>query len=371
MINTLETGGSERQFVTIAGSLDPRKFSVSVGCLRKFGPLANEVDGLYEFPVGGKLFGIRSWRSRLALRRFLLEKRIQVAHSFDFYSNLMLIPAARLASVPVVGSHRQLGDLMGPAQFKAQSFAFRFSDRVVCNSQAAAKSLRTIGREKITVIPNGLPEALFAQTNPLLPREQNMVRIGMIARMNHPAKGHEIFLRAARKLTESSSELQFVLVGDGHLRPRLEELSHELGIASQVLFLGDRHDIPSVLTSLDISVLPSTSESLSNVIMESMAAGLPVVATDVGGNPELVRHGQTGFLFSAGDEIKFAESLQILISQPELRKQLGANARLQAHAEYSISHVRDQYQELYRSLLAAKGRASSVSLEWQTTRVGR
>jgi glycosyltransferase involved in cell wall biosynthesis len=357
MTNTLETGGSERQFVTMGNALDRQKFSVSLGCLRKFGALKNEVDRLHEFSAGGSLFGLQSWRARLALSRFLRRKRIAVAQSFDFYSNLMLIPAARFAGVPVVvGSHRQLGDLLTQGQFKAQSAAFRFCDQVVCNSWAAARRLQETGmrEQKLTVIPNGLPDAWFAAVPAALVHETGVVRIGLISRMN-PGKGHEVFLRVAEKLTVRHPQLQFVLVGDGPLRPGLEERARQLGLSERVMFLGDRHDIPPVLASLDISVLPSSSESLSNVILESMAGGVPVVATEVGGNRELVEHEKTGFLFSPGNEAQFVAALETLITQPELRERFGSCGREKARAEYAISTVRDRYQDLYRDLLAVKG----------------
>jgi L-malate glycosyltransferase len=326
--------------------------------LKPFGPFLSEVEGIVRFPAGGSLVGLRSLRSRLALSRFLRMKKTAVAQSFDFYSNLMLIPAARFARIPVVlGSHRQLGDLLTPMQFQAQNAAFRMCDRVVCNSRAAAERLQGSGirSDKLNVIPNGLPDELFASAAPALPREPNVVRVGMISRMNHQVKQHDMFLRVAARLAQQIPQLRIVLVGDGPLRAGLEMLVGQLGGRDRVLFFGDRRDIPAILASVDITVLPSSSESLSNVIMESMAAGIPVVASDVGGNPELVENGKTGFLFPPGDEKQFAVALETLVAQPELRKQFGAAARERALAEYTIPRVRDRYQDLYRSLLAEKG----------------
>ena len=111
--------------------------------------------------------------------------------------------------------------------------------------------------------------------------------MGMIARMNDPVKYHPLSC-AQPPGWQRVPEAEFLLVGDGPLRPGLETMAAELGIAGKVTFTGERHDIPAILSSMDVSVLISSSESLSNVILESMAAGVPVVATDVGGNPELV-----------------------------------------------------------------------------------
>jgi glycosyltransferase involved in cell wall biosynthesis len=366
MTNTLETGGTERQFVTLANALDRDRFSLHLGCLKRRGPFLSEVSGLEEFCPGGSLFGLQSWRARLQLSRFLRRKRITVAHSFDFYSNLMLIPAARSARVPVVvGSHRQLGDLMTRNQFRAQNAMFRLCDRIVCNSRSAADRLRDAGvaERKLTVIPNGLPDALFAGVVPDAAQDPNLVRIGMISRMNDSVKRHDLFLRAAKRLAERFPQVRFVLVGDGPLRTGLEIMANQLGLADRVVFLGDRRDVPALLSTFDISVLPSASESLSNVILESMAAGVPVVAAQVGGNPELVHNGATGLLFPSGDEEQFSRAMETLVTQPGLRKQFGECARRRAQAEYAIPRVRDRYHELYRSLLAEKGWMTAPPIE--------
>jgi glycosyltransferase involved in cell wall biosynthesis len=374
MTNTLETGGSERQFVTLSNAIDRNKFSVSLGCLKRMGLFVSEVNDLNEFSPGGSLFGFRSWQARLALSRFLRKNNVAVAHSFDFYSNLMLIPAARFAGVPVVlGSHRQLGDLLTARQFRIQNAAFRLCDRVVCNSHAAAARLQNarLSQQKLTVIGNGLSTELFAGIVPVLPRDPEVITIGMISRMNHREKKHEMLIRVAAKLTPQFPRLRFVFAGDGPLRTSLEGMVGQLGLSSNFIFLGDRRDVPAVLASLDISVLPSSSESLSNVILESMAAGIPVVAADIGGNPELVQNGKNGFLFPEGNEDQFAAALQTLITRPELRKQFGTRARELAMSEYSISRIRDQYQDLYTSQLAIKNPRTHPALALQATSAGK
>jgi glycosyltransferase involved in cell wall biosynthesis len=364
MTDTLQTGGTERQFVALASSLDRERFQVTLGCVKSVGPFLSEIPGLVEFSPGGNLYGIPSWRSRLAIARLLRKQQVSVAQATDFYSNLMLIPAARFARVPVVlGSHRQLGDLLTPRQFQAQALVLRLCDRVLCNSHAAARRLQDAGirKQKITVIANGLPAEFFSNPEPALAAEPEVTRIGMISRMNHPRKNHAQFLRIAAELALRFPQLRFVLAGDGPLRPELENLAGRLGIGNHTLFLGDRRDVPAVLAALDISVLPSSSESFSNAILESMAAGLPVVAADVGGNPELVHHGKTGLLFRRGDETGFAAALETLISQPALRNRLGNYAREVACAEYSFSKTRDRYQDLYCNLLSQKGWIATAS----------
>ena len=356
MIDKLETGGSERQFALLARSLKAESLEVDLGCLRRTGAFLEGLGEVAEFGLGGSFFTLRAQRARIALARHLRASRIAVAHSFDFYSNLMLIPTARLAGVPVViGSQRQLGDLLTPAKFWVQAEMFRLCDRVICNSKAAAGRLLEWGlrERKVVVIPNALPDEAFAPTAPALPRLPGVVRVALIARMNTSSKGHAAFLRAAARLAAQFPNVEFLLVGDGPLRPDLERLS--LGLGHRVRFLGERHDIPAVLASTDISVLPSASESLSNAILESMAAGVPVIAADVGGNSEVVRDGETGLLFTLGNEDKFAEAMEHLLAQPELRTEYGRRARDVVRKDFSLERIRGLHMQLYAELLAEKG----------------
>lgn len=352
MTNTLEVGGSERQFVTLAESLDRGRFAVHAGCLRRIGGFADRLGEIPEFPPGGRLIGIKAQAAQLAIARMLRHSKIAVAHAFDFYTNLMLIPAARIVGVPVIGSHRQIGDLLTPAQFKAQYWAFRFCHRVVCNSRAAADSLRRAGlsESRLEIIPNALREEAFAECAPAIPRKTGVVRVGMIARMNSPVKNHPAFLRVAANVSEQCPEVEFALVGDGPLRPALETLAGELGVKNKVMFLGERHDIPAVLASLDVSVLISSSESLSNVILESMAAGVPVVATDVGGNPELVKDGQTGLLVPTNDEDSLIEAITRFVRDPVFRAECAARSRQFARAHFHVDEVRRRFEQLYVEL---------------------
>jgi len=145
-----------------------------------------------------------------------------------------------------------------------------------------------------------------------------------------------------------------VLVGDGPLLPGLQQLAGQLGLSDRVAFLGDRRDIPALLASLDISVLPSASESLSNVILESMAAGIAVLASAVGGNVELIEPGKSGLLFPNGDEQAFATELARLLTHADLRKALGDAARERAQSGYSMNAIKQQYQRLYRQVLSEK-----------------
>lgn len=360
MVNSLERGGTERQYVQLAGSLREAGCSVQLGCIQQKGPFLADLVGSgfgepARFGLGGSLYGLQSWKTRWNLRRHLRTHDIAVAHSFDFYVNLTLVPAAKLAGVPVIGSQRQLGDLLTAAQSRAQLEMFRWCDRVVCNSKAAADRLVQAGlrASKLVVIGNGLPDAAFANTAPALPRDPDILRVGMIARMNIRAKNHDCFLQAAARLTTEFPEVEFVLVGDGPFRGELEKLAGDLGIERQVKFLGDRRDIAAVLASMDISVVASASESLSNVMLESMAAGVPVIATAVGGNTELAGFDRA-LLIPANHEAALAGRIAELLRDEKLRRDTAARARYFAQENFSVNRIRDKYCELYSEICAAR-----------------
>lgn len=356
IIDSLQTGGSERQFVALSRSIDQESFRLHLGCIQAKGAFLDELNNVRHFPLGGSLYGLQAGRTLLRLRSHLRRHTIDIAHAFDFYTNLILVAAAKLARVPVViGSQRQLGDLLTPAQSRAQMMMFRWCDTVVCNSRAAANRLvdRGLAECKITVIWNGLPDQAFAETVPALPEIPGSLRVGMIARMNTRAKNHSIFLRAAAKLRCEFPQTEFVIAGDGPLRPGLEAEAAQLGLGNRVRFLGDRRDISAILRSLDLSVLPSASESLSNVILESMAAGVPVVASDVGGNVELVSE-ERGILFPMGDEVGLSASLARLLRDADLRRQMGWNCRQFTRENFTLERMRNGHEELYTRLLASK-----------------
>lgn len=363
MTNSFATGGSERQFTALAHSFKESAFRLRVGCILRHGAFLEDFEEeILEFPVGGNLYGLQSMQTRLRLARYLKESRTAVAHAFDFYSNLLLIPAARIARIPVVvGSQRQLGDLLTPAKSRAQLAALRLCDRVVCNSRAAAERLihQRLPENKVVVISNGLEPSAFAATTPAFERRSSILRVGVIARMNTLAKNHSQFLRAACAIHKKFPGTEFILAGDGPLRPQLELEAKRLGIGAAVHFLGERRDIAAILASLDVSVLPSTSESLSNAILESMAAGVPVVAARVGGNTELIANDR-GMLVAPGDADALAAAIECLLRNPAMRTEFGRNARKFVESNFTIDSMRKQHEKLYIELLETKAQKKNL-----------
>ena len=356
MTTSGDRGGTERQFAIMADALGKGSFHVETGCIHRRGSFFDGLPRIQEFSLGGSFVSWRALKSCAALWRHLRREKIAVAHSFDFYTNLMLLPIARLAGTPVViGSMRQLGDRLTSWQTRVLSWVLRsFPDRIVCNSLAAAARLQQLDvpDKKLVVIPNALPEEVFQPTEPAFPRKNMSLRIGMVARMNEKVKNHPALLRAVAILIQEIPDIEVFLVGDGKLRADLEKMSSDLGITANIRFLGERQDIPAILAGLDISVLTSTSESSSNAILEAMAAGLPVVATRVGGTPELVQQGETGFLVDSGDDTQLVDALRTLLQNESLRRQFGLRGREFARTRFGVASIQRQYEDLYGAVLA-------------------
>jgi glycosyltransferase involved in cell wall biosynthesis len=368
MTDSFQTGGSERQFVALASALHATSYQVRLGCLQRKGTLGKDLGPVEHFDLGGSLYRLRSLRTRYRLARYLRHSEVAIAHAFDFYTNLVLIPAAKLGRTSVIiGSQRQLGNLLTPLQRLAQLAMFGLADCVICNSKAAAIKLieQGLSEDKLRVIGNGLQPSAFSDAEPLLAPRAGLFRIGMIARMNARFKNHRILLSVAARLKARQRNFEVVMVGDGPLRPELESFARQLGVREFVHFLGDRRDIPSILASLDVTVLPSASESLSNAILESMAAGVPVVATKVGGNTELLdRH--RGILIPPDDEGELENALLRMAEEPGLRESLGRNAKQFAQENFTIEQMCKRHEQLYLELLEKKG-WRAISKDSQTT----
>ena len=218
---------------------------------------------------------------------------------------------------------------------------------------------------KVSVIFNGIDLDDFDQkrNNTELRREicagQDVPIVGMVANFNFDIKGQQFFVKAARRVVEKVPEARFVLAGDGPLRSTCEEEATVLGIRDKVHFLGERSDVSGILRNLTVSVLSSTSEGLSNVILESMAAAKPVVATDVGGNPELVENGITGHIVPPADPEALADGILRLLRSPDRAKVMGEAARVRVEKDFSVGRMVERHADLYASALANGDRAGN------------
>lgn len=359
--NDLTLGGTEGQFVEIACRLDRSRWEPHVSCVRAEGPRRAQLDaaGVGVWSCGpNSLKSPRLAAAVLKLARFLRAHRIDLVHSFDFYSNILGVPAARLARVPaVIASQRDLGDLRPRLQRRLHNIVLRLADYVVVNTDIVAERIAKAGvvaPTRIVVIPNGVDGARFSgRPGGDSDRRPGRIVIGTLAVLR-PEKGLGDFVRAARHVAERFPEARFVIWGDGPLRADLERTVRDVGLSGAVALAGATLEPEAALKTLDIFVLPSLSEACSNALLEAMATGRAVVATRVGGNPALVEDQVTGLLVPPGDPAALAKAVIRLIEDPALAAELGARAQRRVLAEFGIDRMLARFEALYDRVLAER-----------------
>lgn len=358
-------GGAEKQLGILATSLDPSRFRPLVVQLSPRGtvPLAEGKLGparVFHLPTE-KFYSLSGFRQVFRIARLARDEKVDVIQTFFEKAEVMGWLARRLAGVPVwVTSRRDLGFKRKPVYDRIFRETSRSCDALVAVCRAVKDE--TASREgfpasKIEVIYNAMEDATLARalsswpsrTELGLPTDGRLV--GMVANFNFEIKGHHYFIEAAARVAWDRSDVQFVLVGDGELRDGCERQARDLGLAERFHFLGKRGDVPAILAHLDVSALCSTSEGLSNVIMESMAVGKPVVATRVGGNPELVQDGVTGLVVSPADSAALAKAIGALLDDPARAGSMGAAARQVAEERFSVRSMVEAHEKLYHRLL--------------------
>ena len=376
VVPTLLCGGTETQFMTLARSLDPDRFDVRFACLRQWGPFVDELAQrgipLSEYPVTTFL-GPNAMIQQARFARDVRRQAIDIVHAYSFYGNVFAIPPGRIAAPVVVASIRDRGLYLTPMQKRVQRHVCRLAHRVLVNAEAVKTWLVSDGFSpaRITVIPNGVDMSRFAsRANPAAVRQSlgvaDHARLVAVVSRLHRLKGIEDFIEAAAVIAARHGDVRFLVIGEpspvGN-REYLDELStraQRLGIADRVIFTGLRDDVPALLSAVDVSVMPSLNEALSNVLLESMAAGAPVVATDVGGTTEALQHERTGLLIPPGHPAAMAAAIERLLSDPTFARELGARARQTIVEKFSLDRMVAATAAVYEDLLARKQRRTAL-----------
>jgi glycosyltransferase involved in cell wall biosynthesis len=312
-----------------------------------------------EFHLRGTLLQPNTAMQAARLAAWLSRERAEVLHCHDFYTNIVGSLAARFAGVPWIVSRRDLG-VWGRAVHRQMLAAVtRLAPAVLCNSRAARDLVvnrEGVPSERVHVIPNGINLERFDRElgmplqSPVPRLEGTGPVVAIVANLKLRVKGHGDFLQAAAEVHRVLPEVRFLLVGDGELRTAVELQAHHLGLGEAVIFTGYRTDVPGLLARSTIAVSASSSEGLSNAIMEAMAAARPVVATAVGGNVELVQDGRTGFLVPSGDPQLLAARLLTLLRAPPNATEMGRAGRRRIEAEFSARSLSERVTALYLSL---------------------
>ncbi len=357
-------GGTETQAVELARRLDPKRYQLTIGCLRREGPLLERLKDtpveIMEVNLGGGLDSPSGLLRIAKLAQFLRRKRFQIMHAHDLWSNLVGMAAAMLARTPVtITSQRDLSHHVWYGTYRRRVLRFlqRRSSLVLTNARAIRDGLIEqdhLPPEKVRVIYNGVDLDRF-HTAPdrsrIFPGREGNKMIVLVGNMVTDVKGQGVLIAAAHQVVSAYPKTQFVLVGEGAKRADFEKQVQEKGLQGNFLFLGRRSDVPAVLACCDIAVLPSLAEGLPNAVLEYLAAGLPVVATALGGNLEIIQDGATGLLVPPQDPHALSAALLKLLSNEDLAAKIARSGHDYVKQNFSFERLVADMDQLYAKLL--------------------
>lgn len=369
VIGELETGGTQRQILELAKGLDRRIFTPYV-CV-----LSNSLAFAPAFEAAGIPLHVMPKKSRYdalsiaRLRSFFKTQDVMAVITFGFTADSWARVAAKTARVPVViSSVRTSNEDLGFVH-RVNRILAPWTSHFIGNSFAVKDYLRNVvgvADSRISIIPNGLDFTRFNGSEKRAAVRQRIglspgdFVVGIVSRLS-PEKNVQAFVRVAASVSKSVPNARFVVVGDGPERANIRRLIGELGVEGVITLLGERSDVPSILQALDVAMLTSRREGLSNSLLEYMATGLPIVASAVGGNPEVLANGETGLLYQVDDLEAATQQVLRLYSNSDLRQSLSASARKAAGERYSTAAMVTATQDLVLRLLpeAAKSRILS------------
>jgi len=345
-------GGAERQLLELFRGMDRKRFSPYLICLEDGGPVAERARQL-NVPVSHVT---RKWRWDLGvitgINRFIGANSIRIVHAYLGLPGFYGAVAGKLAGSKVIATIRTAGPRGRPSDI-SERFAFLISDRIISNSRAGADYYfrRFPGRGKTEIIYNFEGRGTKSLSELGLPPEGLI--IGHVANLSY-LKDYPTFLKALAAVFPEIPGSRAVIVGDGDKRADYEAIAESLGIRERTLFLGHRRDVLDLVGHFDIGVLashPEYGEGLSNSISEYMGLAKPVIATDIGGNSELVDEGVTGLLSPAGDPEAMAEKMLVLLSDEGLRKTMGERGHEFFLANLTLERMVSETERVYESLL--------------------
>ena len=364
----LQTGGTEGQIIHILKGLDRRRFSPVLCCLYKSEWMTRNFDFCPVYEIGTQRpLRPSSWPKIFRLANFFSHHKVQIIHTFFRDANIAGVVAGRLAGVPIIiSSRRNKGYWQNRREILVLKFLNRWVTRFMANSEDVRQythDAEGVPLEKVDVIYNGLDFGNYPVVTENarkisrkcldLPEESNAVV--MVANLR-PVKGIDVLINALPEIARQNHEVIILFVGEGDERLKLEKLVERYGLSKNVRFLGTRTDVPFILNACDLGVLSSHSESLSNSIIEYMASGLAVVATDVGGTREMITHGENGFLVPRGDSQALAQAIIKVLKDSELRMKMGHIGREKAKKMFNLEGCVKEHEEYYIGLLKQAGR---------------
>ncbi len=364
LVNSLGPGGTERQSAEMAKALhQDMVFSPHVASFDPQGMRADELRAagipILSLPLNS-LLNKSAVDSYCLLKAYVRKHNIKLFHAFDAPSTVFGVPAARMIGVPVVlSSQRSYRRLTFRKHLPLLRLADKLGQGIVVNCHAIEDHLiaeYSIPRTRIRVCHNGIDTARFTADNRTRPeslRDASLV-IGTLSQLR-PEKDIGCLLRAFAILRPDYPGLRLAIVGSGPEKPGLQRLAHDLNISPACIWEESTNDVSRWFHAIDIFVLASVSEALSNALMEAMTCGCCAVASNVGGNPELVHPDETGLLFEKQDAPGLAAQLRLLVENPQLRERLAQAGTALIRRDFSLAAASRTFHEIYTGFLQARG----------------
>lgn len=358
VVNNFVAGGAERHLLEMWGRIDRERFALEIACARREGQFLAAVESLgwpiRELGISLRIYGPSGVRGFLRLIARVLDFRPHLLHGYLFESNLLAALAGRVTGVPALVAKRSVDAFETARQVRVQRFTHRLATHVTAVSEAVAETSVALGvpRERITVIPNGVDSARFSTAvadRTALGANGSGPVIGSVGCLA-PRKDYGTLLEALALLMGRGREFQALLVGDGPERGTLEDRARALGLGARVRFLGERADVERLLPLMDVFVLTSREEGIPNALLEAMAAGRASVATAVGGTPEVLKDGETGWLVPASSPPALAQALEDALAHPDEARRRGEAARRAAVEDMDIGTMVRRHEALYRRI---------------------
>ena len=363
LIDRLSLAGTETQLLHLIREMDRTQFRPHLALLDGTSDQSKELepDCCPVLRLGvRKIRSIRAIKSAMQFKNYLQANEIDILQAYFPDSKLFGFAVAKLAQVPhFIRNRRNLGYSQSSFDRMVGRMCSKSDIKTAANSEACRQAIieqEHAKPESVVVIPNGIDLRRFANVNAV--RENAMpLRIGMVANLR-PVKDPTTLLQAAIQLSEEFEGLQLELAGDGELRPKLQQMIDNFNLQNQFKLIGKQRDVPRFLETLDVAVLSSTSEGLSNAVIEYMASGRPIVATNVGGNSELIKHEVDGLLVEPGNTEQFVKAIRRLLVDRQLASRFGEAARIKALANYGLRQQAERFETLWTSLVKPKPQQS-------------
>ena len=368
LVLSMDTGGAERVISYLVTEQPGDHVQQTVCCLDNIGPLGEDLRAKgYHVDLLSRQDGI-DWKLVLKIYRFCRKNNIDLIHTHGespwFYGALAanLVPWKRIPCITTIHGYGG-GDRQNMQSYRLWKILTALSRKVILVSNVLHRELLHAGlsTKKLQTVVNGIPAESMHHSpdrNPELRKVYNIQPddfvVGIVARLS-AIKNHALLLYAVKQLQKTTEQqVRLLIVGDGPERPKLERLANDLQLKPEVTFCGKQTNVDTFYNLFDVFVLPSFSEGISMAILEAMAAGIPVIASAVGGNEEIISHEHNGLLFPSNDLDALVRRLRRLLDDPQAGLHLVANALTTISTTFSLKTMLQAYRKIYTDILHKK-----------------